>query len=120
MAPRKILVVDDEPDILDLISVFLKRRGHCVMSASSGAEGMSLLQVEAPHLLLTDKRLPDCLGYELIERSRAQGGGSRIKTVLITGDEANGRSAGYGVPDGILLKPFALHELGDLVDRLLG
>ncbi len=119
MAPRKILVVDDEPDILDLFSVFLTRRGHSVRLASSGAEGMSLMQAEAPHLLLTDKRLSDCLGYELIEKSRAQRDGTRIKTLLITGDEAGLPENSYGDPDGVLLKPFALLELGELVDRLL-
>ncbi|MES2605402.1 MAG: response regulator [Pseudomonadota bacterium] len=120
MGAFKILVVEDEPDILHLISVFLRRRGHSVISAASGAEGVWLMHSESPHLLLTDKRLPDCLGYDLIELSKQlQANTTRMKSLLITGDDSESVVSEGGRPDGILLKPFGLRELGIAVDSLL-
>jgi two-component system, OmpR family, response regulator len=119
----KILVVEDEPDILELICRYLTRCGHTVVFASTGAAAVELAKTESPQLVLTDKHLPDCLGDELIQRIRSGAQASAVKftvkIVLITADIAENDDASLSKPDRTLFKPFALGQLGEIVDRLL-
>ncbi len=114
----KILVVEDEPDILDMISRFLERRGHAVIRATTGQQGASLLASQAPTLLLIDQHLPDCLGLELVAQTRRLASAAGLKTLLITGDSEPLRRPSSDI-DSFLSKPFSLGELGNSVDRLL-
>jgi CheY-like chemotaxis protein len=119
----KILVVEDEPDILELICRYLQRQGHTVFFAATGAEAVALINAESPQLVLTDKHLPDCMGGELIRQIRTRGQASAVsvpvKIVLITADIAQSDDSNLNKPDLTLFKPFALRQLGEMVDRLL-
>ena len=66
----KVLVVDDELDARRLLTEMLSRRGAEVLTASSAAEALEMLQVWRPHVLLSDIGMPDGDGYELIRRVR--------------------------------------------------
>lgn len=62
---KKVLIVDDEKDILDSLSEFLKRSGYEVLVADNGTEGFSLIKKELPHLVILDLMLPDMDGSDI-------------------------------------------------------
>jgi CheY-like chemotaxis protein len=114
---RRILVVDDEPDTLALISTWLEQRGGCeVRTAQSGEAAVEISRSFQPDVLITDYLMPgDVTGVDLIVSLRQRG--AKVRCVLMTGVlqvallEAVRRL--HGIP--ILSKPFDLHRLGDLI-----
>ncbi len=63
--PRKVLVIDDDPDGIALVEVMLKARGFDVMSAASGPEGLNALRDTLPDLILLDINMPDMNGHQV-------------------------------------------------------
>jgi len=83
MANEKILVVDDEPAIVELCTRFLTKEGYIVKTASNGQEAMEIFQKEPVDLLLTDIRMRGMSGLELIDSAKKYEPGVAI--VVITG-----------------------------------
>lgn len=81
--PLRILVVDDEVDILDAIRTILEKEGHEVATAATAHEGLERLQSHRPHVVLSDLRLPDIDGVELLKLVKKQH--PEIEVVLLTG-----------------------------------
>jgi len=112
-----ILVVDDEPSIVELLSEYLRARGHRVWSASDGEEALALLEKRDLDLVLTDMKMPGLSGLELLERLRDRE--PYIGTILMTGygtiDSAI-RAMKNGAQD-YLIKPFKLREVHTAVIR---
>jgi DNA-binding response OmpR family regulator len=116
MAPEKsknelILVVDDEPQILDVLSQFLTQRGYGVRVASGGAEALSLMEKERPALLILDIYMPGINGIgvlrELFEKK------STVPVILLTGshdEKLLAESLDLGVVE-IIGKPVDLEQL---------
>jgi CheY-like chemotaxis protein len=116
----RILVIDDEPDILELVADILDSYGFAVETARSGPLGLAKL-VESPFdLLFCDLSMRDMTGWDVVEKVRATD--SDIGVVLITGwgsslSEDDVRARGV---DAILTKPFELKSLVDTIERVLG
>lgn len=112
-----ILVIDDEPSIVELLSEYLRARGHTVRTASDGEQAMAVLEEHDPDLVLTDMKMPGIGGLELLEHIR--GRDRFIGTILMTGygtiDTAI-RAMKNGALD-YLLKPFKLREVHAAVIR---
>jgi CheY-like chemotaxis protein len=68
MSPGKVLVVDDEPEVRQVLIEFLSGRGYDVIPASRGAEAVALVQSEKPDLVLLDVSMPDMDGVETLRR----------------------------------------------------
>src|SRR3954452_12182033 len=68
----RILVVDDEPNIVDVISMALRYQGFEVASAATGGEALSQVKAFRPHLMVLDVMLPDMEGFDVAERLGAQ------------------------------------------------
>ena len=68
----KILVVDDEPDILEFIRYNLQKEGFQVVTAKDGLEGLEMAKKENPHLIILDIMMPDMDGIEVCRELRAQ------------------------------------------------
>jgi two-component system OmpR family response regulator len=66
----KILVVDDDPNILELVSIQLKQAGYLVRKASNGFEALELLEQESPELAIVDVMMPGMDGYQLTKKIR--------------------------------------------------
>ncbi len=109
--PHRVLVVDDEPNIVDVISMALRFQGFAVDSASSGREALAAVRTFDPHLMVLDIMLGDMEGFEVAERLGAQ----RAKLPIIfltardaTEDKVRGLTSGG---DDYVTKPFSLEEL---------
>jgi PAS domain S-box-containing protein len=120
MVPRRVLVVDDNVDVADLVAELLKLHGHHVEVAYDGAAALRLAEAFRPVLALVDIGLPVMDGYELATNLRARLGESCPRLIAISGygqpgDRARSREAGF---DGHLVKPVDVHHLLEIiVDR---
>ena len=87
----KILIVDDEPDILSALSRFFVRSGHDVLRAATGEEAVMLVQSERPAVVLLDLFLPDISGFEVLERTREVLGSRPFVAGAFVGDAPGSR-----------------------------
>ena len=119
---QKVLIADDEPNILISLEYLMKREGHQVLLARNGIEALELIRRERPALVLLDVMMPGKNGYEVCQAVRADEALAGIKILMLT---AKGRDTdiaqGLGVgADGYLTKPFSTQELAARVREMLG
>lgn len=109
----KILVVDDEADILNLLDYNLKKGGFRVISAKDGPEAIDLASSERPDLILLDIMLPNMEGTEVLRRLKAQGSTQNIPVIMLTakGEEVD-KIVGFELgAEDYITKPFSPREL---------
>jgi CheY-like chemotaxis protein len=116
----KILIVDDEQFVRDLLEKVLKRRGHDVVAAGDADQALVALEQAHFDLLLTDVVMPGMDGFDLLRRVKSAY--PEIKVIVLTG-YARKQSISdfllYGADD-YLSKPFQVHELVAAVERVTG
>jgi DNA-binding response OmpR family regulator len=118
---KRVLVVDDEPNIVLSLEFLMRRAGFEVQVARSGGEALKALEGEPPDLMLLDVMMPEFDGYEVCERIRANPEWRRTKIIMLTarGREAE-RERGLALgADAYVTKPFSTRELVDQVKRML-
>ncbi len=121
---ERILVVEDNEQVLELISGVMRSRGYDVVEARDGAEAVEAYrkEPEALRLLILDVDLPKLSGTACLELIRKSGG--EAPAILISGnpefDQREGHRVGNGDDVAFLAKPFAISRLADLVGKLLG
>jgi two-component system response regulator PilR (NtrC family) len=115
MPPLRILLVDDEQEILDLLTEWLVRDGYSVDTATTIAEAMRFLDGDPYELVISDWRLPDGDGLFVADSAAALG----AKTMLMSGYLAHMRG---GRADGheTVMKPFKIDELRKAVQSAIG
>jgi two-component system, OmpR family, alkaline phosphatase synthesis response regulator PhoP len=115
----RILVVDDEPHIVDVVRAYLERDGHAVLTAADGDRAIELARDEAPDLIVLDVMLPKRSGFEVLRELRRAG--SRAAVVMLTArDEVIDRVAGLEIgADDYVTKPFEPRELVARVGAVL-
>ena len=118
--PKRILVVEDNTDMRDLLQMYLRSAGYTVTLAEDGDEGLRAVETECPDLLITDIRMPNGDGVELIEHLRAKPGLIELPILVLTangdGRSHKAREAGANV---IMRKPVDLDSVIDIVRELL-
>ncbi len=120
--PWRILVVDDMPDNLALITAMLRPVGFEVREAGNGAEALEIFQDWSPHAVLLDMRMPVMDGYEAARRIKATEAGKGVQVVAITAgafQDSRNEAMIAGV-DAYLAKPFHAYELFDILGHGLG
>ena len=120
--PKKILVVDDDPNMLLLIDFNLSQRGYAVTTATDGATALQLAQHGSFDLLILDLMLPGLTGFQITERLRRLPRFSAIPILLVTARsrmEDFERASQVGATDYIT-KPFDPIALVEQVDGILG
>ena len=113
MAEKKILVVDDEDNILELIKYNLENNGYRVITATNGDEALKMARLEGPHLILLDLMLPGLDGYDLCKEIRRDVNLSHTPIIMITAkseelDKILGLELGA---DDYITKPFSVREM---------
>lgn len=113
MADERILVVDDEPDILSVLVYHLSREGYRVSTAVSGRGAISAAAEELPDLIILDLMLPGMDGYQVLEALREKERTGGIPVILLTARrEEEERVRGFEVgADDYITKPFSAREL---------
>jgi two-component system OmpR family response regulator len=108
---HRILVVDDEPNIVDVVTMALRFQGFTIETAGTGAEALSKVASFRPHLIVLDVMLPDMEGFDVAQRLGAQR--ARVPIIFLTArdatdDKIRGLTLGG---DDYVTKPFSLEEL---------
>lgn len=109
----KIIVVDDEQDIVDVLAYNLENAGFEVKCALTGREGLELIQATRPDLVVLDLMLPDISGTEVCRHLRATPAGQHIPVLMLSarGEEID-RVVGFEIgADDYVTKPFSVREL---------
>ena len=119
--PATILVVDDDPVILQLLQVNFEMEGFSVITAADGQEGVERTRADRPDIIVSDVMMPRMSGLELVAELKGDPDTARIPVLLLTAkaqqsDIADGLGRGA---DDYVTKPFEPLELVDRVNRLL-
>ena len=120
IAPRGLLIVDDNEDAAAVLKELLSGTGHAVRIAHHPHEALRLFDAHAPDVALVDIGLPTMDGYELVRALRARAGGTVTKFIALTGygsaaDKDRAHAAGF---DAHLVKPIAPEQLERLIHQL--
>lgn len=110
---QRVLVVDDEPDIVALVAYHLAKSGYRVSTAGSGSEAFTQIKQETPALIILDLMLPGMSGFDILEKLRSNEETSKIAVLMLTArreepDRVKGLTVGA---DDYLTKPFSPQEL---------
>ena len=117
-----ILAVDDEADILLVIGVILRNRGHVVLEATSGEMALELLERESPDAMLLDIRMPGIDGLEVLERLRDKSLLSSLPVIMLSAysnPSTLERATELGCK-GFVTKPFLPERLTATLEEILG
>ncbi len=119
---HKILIIEDEKDIIVALRLRLEANGYEVIAASDGAEGLNKARAEKPSLIILDIMLPKLDGYKIARMLKFDEKFSKIPIIMLTAkvqqsDIQRGKEAGA---DAYVTKPFKAEELLAQIKQLLG
>lgn len=120
---KRILCIEDEPEMIDLIKLILGRRGYDVHGATGGIEGARLVREILPDLVLLDLMMPDMDGWEVYQQMKADPATRNIPVIVVTAKAQNiDKVLGLHIAkvDDYIAKPFGPQELLDSVEKILG
>jgi DNA-binding response OmpR family regulator len=119
---RRILLVDDDAEIIDAMRFALESKGYQILVARDGNQGLAMAEVENPDLIILDMMMPKRSGFLVLEKLRLALK-SDVKVIMVTANEGT-RHRDYAVDqlrvDDYLRKPFAMDKLLDAVQRQIG
>jgi CheY-like chemotaxis protein len=116
----RILIIDDEADVVDLVEYLLQRAGHEVLQARDGKEGLERVRNEKPDLIVLDIMMPEMDGYTMNQHLLANAAVSHIPVIVLTA--RGGLQDQSALAPNIqfhLEKPFDPQDLKDCIDKIL-
>ncbi len=119
---KRVLIADDEPNIVISLEFLMKREGHTVSVARDGPSALEAIRTGRPDLVLLDVMMPGLSGFEVCQAVRADEGLAGVKILMLSAkgrdtDIAKGNAMGA---DAYMTKPFSTKELAEKVRELLG
>ncbi len=117
----RILVVDDEPEAVELVEFNLKQAGYAVATAADGAEALKKVRAQPPDLIVLDVMLPEMDGFEICKMLRLEPATARVPVIMLTAKAAEiDRVLGLELgADDYLTKPFSPRELLLRIKKIL-
>lgn len=119
---KRILCIEDEPDMIDLMRLIVSRRGYAFDSASGGEEGLRKVRETHPDLVLLDLMMPDLDGWEVYQQMKADEKTRNIPVIIVTAKaQSIDKVLGLKIAkvDDYLAKPFSPNELVESIQRVL-
>ncbi len=117
----KLLIVDDEPFTVEVLQVFLQMNGFETVSAQNGSDGLLLVEIEQPDLMILDLMLPDLEGYEVCRRLRNATHNTHLPVLILSArvEAGSKRRAAEAGANAYLTKPVDFPELLHALNHLL-
>jgi len=111
----RVLVIEDDPDMIDLLSVILRRGGYQPVSALGGQEGLRVLRKEGADLILLDLMMDDISGWRVLELVKQDESLRSIPVLIVSArhflEDPDQTTAHAGLFEGYLVKPFIVRDL---------
>ena len=120
--PKRVVYIEDEPEMIDLVRLILGRRGYSVIGADGGRAGLELIHKELPDLVLLDLMMPDMDGWDVYHQLKSEEISRNIPVIVITAKAQNiDKVLGLRVAkvEDYIAKPFSPQELLERVDEVL-
>jgi len=122
---KKILIVDDEPDVVTYLTTLLEDAGYSTVSASDGEEGLEKVRAESPDLITLDITMPEKSGVRLYTELKNDDGLKAIPVIVVTGIQGEiekflSTRRQIPPPDDFVAKPVDRQALVDKVRKLIG
>ena len=119
--PASILVVDDDPEIVTMLSARLGKRGYKISTASDGTRALELAKKEPPDVVLLDVMMPGKSGWEVARALKQDSATQGVKIVMVTaiGEKTNEITAPIYGADAHVDKPFEFEKLERIISDLL-
>ncbi|MEN6298597.1 MAG: response regulator [Anaerolineaceae bacterium] len=118
---KKVVYIEDEPEMIDLVTLILSRKGFTVKGANGGREGLDLVKKELPDLVLLDLMMPDVDGWDVFQQMKAETKTRKIPVIVITAKaQSIDKVLGLQIAKvaAYISKPFTPQELIDSVERI--
>lgn len=118
---KRLVYVEDEQEMIDLVRLILARRGYEILGANGGREGLELIRKEKPDLVLLDLMMPVMDGWDVYQQMKADASTQHIPVIIITAKAQNiDKVLGLHIAkvDDYISKPFSPQELVDSVEKV--
>jgi DNA-binding response OmpR family regulator len=120
---KRVVCIEDEPEMIDLVRLILGRKGFKVIGANGGIEGLEIVRREKPDIILLDLMMPDMDGWEVYQQIKADTELRSIPVVVVTAKaQSIDKVLGLHIAkvDDYITKPFGPQELLESVEKILG
>lgn len=121
--PRNIVYIEDDQEMIDLVSMILSRRGFEVKGIQGGLAGLDYINTQSPDLILLDLMMPDMDGWDVYQQMKSRDDTRNIPVIVITAKaQAIDKVLGLQIAkaNDYICKPFRPQELLDSIDKVLG
>ena len=121
--PKKVLCIEDDQEMIDLIKLILERKGFFFIGAVGGQEGLDAIEREKPDLVLLDIMMPDIDGWDVYRQMKAKPEFKDIPVIVVTAKaQSIDKVLGLHIAkvDDYVTKPFGPSELLRSIDKVLG
>ena len=119
--PRRVLVVDDNPAVVALISDSLREAGFAVLPAANGAEALAVVEKESPDAVILDLVMPVVDGMEVLRTLRSRRSTQYLPVILLTGKDGHETvlEGWMGGADRYITKPCSMQEILSAIEQML-
>jgi two-component system, OmpR family, response regulator VicR len=118
---RRVVYIEDEQEMIDLVRLILNRKGYDIIGANGGHEGLDTVRKELPDLVLLDLMMPDMDGWDVYQQMKAEEATKNIPVIVVTAKaQSIDKVLGLHIAkvDDYISKPFSPQELVDSVEKV--